>query len=274
MRLSGALRQVAMLVAMLLAVYAVVVGYLYFFQRGFVFVPSGTLASPEESGLPGVAVVTIEAADGTALTAWHAEAEAGKPSVLYFHGNAANLSTRADRFRQILDSGFGLFAASYRGYPGSGGSPSEEALLSDGLELFDWLAERTNSIVIHGESLGTGVAVHVAAERPARALILEAPFTAAVDIAKATYPFVPVGLLMHDQFLSRERIGRVSEPLFIVHGGNDRIVPVEYGRQLFEAANEPKAIRVFEEADHHSLWKAGLWSAALELLEKSGAPHP
>lgn len=268
--LIRAARQIGMLIATGLVVYAAVVGYLYFFQRSFVFQPGGVLGLPEEESLERVAVVAIRAADGTALTAWYAEPEAGKPSVLYFHGNAANLSARADRFRLILDSGFGLLAASYRGYPGSGGYPSERALLADALELFDWLGGRTDSIVIHGESLGTAVAVHVAAERPARALLLEAPFTAALDIAKATYPWAPVTYLMRDPFLSRERIARVAEPLLILHGANDRIVPVEHGRRLFEAANEPKAIRVFEEADHQDLWDVGLWPVALNFLEEHG----
>jgi fermentation-respiration switch protein FrsA (DUF1100 family) len=272
--IRGALRQVAMLIATALAIYAAVAGYLYLFQRSFVFQPGGVLVTPEAAGLPRVEVVTITTADGTALSAWYSEAEAGKPSVLYFHGNAANISDRADRFRQILDSGFGLLAASYRGYPGSEGAPSEAALHSDGLELFDWLSARAESVVIHGESLGTGVAVYVAAEREARAVVLEAPYTSALDIAKATYPWLPVALLMHDPFLSRERIARVSEPLLIVHGAKDSIVPVEHGRRLFEMASEPKDILVFEDADHHHLWEAGLWPAALEFLQKHGVAPP
>lgn len=261
-----------MLVAILLAVYASAVGYLYAFQRSFVFVPGGTLATPAEKGLEGVAVVTLTTADGTELTAWYAEPETGRPSVLYFHGNASNLSARADRFRQIAASGFGLLAISYRGYPGSGGSPSEEALFADGLEAFDWLAERNERIVIHGESLGTAVAAYVAAERSPRALVLEAPFTAALDIARQAYPWVPVGWLMRDPFLSRERIASVDAPLLIVHGARDEIVPVEHGRSLFAAANEPKELRIFEESGHHDLWEDGLWQAVLEFLQtKAGS---
>ena len=259
-----------MLIAIMVAAYGAAVGYLYLFQRSFVFQPGGTLATPAEEGLDSVEIVTITTADGTALTGWHAEPQAGRPSILYFHGNASNISARADHFRPMLDSGFGLLAMSYRGYPGSGGSPSEAALLSDGLELFDWLAARSEAIVPYGESLGSGVAIHVASERPARALILEAPFTAAVDIARATYPWVPVGLLMHDQFVSRERIARVEEPVLIVHGAEDRIVPVEHGRQLFGMAREPKRLQIFEAAGHHDLWDRGLWPVVLEFLEENG----
>jgi fermentation-respiration switch protein FrsA (DUF1100 family) len=159
---------------------------------------------------------------------------------------------------------------SYRGYPGSGGRPSEAALLADGLELFDWLAARVGTIVIYGESLGSAVAIHVAAEREAGAVILEAPFTAAVDVARETYPWIPARLLMRDQFLSRERIGRVEEPALIVHGADDWVVPAEHGRRLFGMAREPKQLKIFEGAGHLDLWDRGLWPAVLEFLRQNG----
>jgi fermentation-respiration switch protein FrsA (DUF1100 family) len=248
------------------AAYLAAAGYLYVFQRDYVFKPGGTLAAPVEP----IEVVTIRSADDTALTGWYAEPQPGRPTLLYFHGNAGNVSGRAERFEEVLASGFGLLAASYRGYPGSEGSPSEAALFADGLALFDWLAERSDDIVVHGESLGSGVATYVAAERPARALVLEAPYTAALDIAAATYPWIPVSLLMSDPFLSREHIKRVEEPVLILHGTADRVIPVEHGRKLFEAAGEPKELVIVEGAGHGDLWDRGLWQAVLGFLEKNG----
>jgi fermentation-respiration switch protein FrsA (DUF1100 family) len=188
--------------------------------------------------------------------------------VLYFHGNAGSLSDRADRFAHIVDSGFGFVAMAYRGYPGSGGSPGEAALYADALEIFDRLASETDAVVLYGESLGTAVATYVAAERPAAALILESPFTAALDIAAATYPWVPVSLLMLDPFLSREHIRRVDEPLLILHGTTDRVVPVAHGRALFAVAGEPKELVIVEGAGHGDLWERGLWSAVLGFLAR------
>jgi hypothetical protein len=101
-------------------------------------------------------------------------------------------------------------------------------------------------------------------------VILEAPFTAAVDIARGAYPWLPVGLLMHDQFLSRERIGRVKEPVLIVHGADDWIVPAKHGRRLFAMAGEPKRLEVFEAAGHEDLWGRGLWPVALDFLQEHG----
>jgi fermentation-respiration switch protein FrsA (DUF1100 family) len=251
------------------AIYLAPVSYLYVFQRSFVFKPGGDLAAPAEKGLAGVDVRSFKMADGVRLTGWYAPAAAGKPSVLYFHGNASNLSGRSDRFQTILASGFGLLAASYRGYPGSGGSPGERQMIADGLALYDWLSRTTGQIVVHGSSLGAGIAVAVAARRDARAVVLEAPFTAAVDIAASQYPWMPVGLLMKDQFRSRERIGDVSEPLLIVHGTDDRVIPVGHGERLYALASEPKTLAIIEGAGHGDLWRRGLWQRVLQLLDEN-----
>lgn len=266
----GIPRAIGLLIVVVIAVYVAAAGYLFVAQRSYVFVPGGALATPSAEGLDAVKVITLRMADGTALTGWYAEAQAGKPTLLYFHGNAGNLSDRAPRFKHVINSGFGLLAVTYRGFPGSGGSPSEAALFSDALEIFDWLAARSNNIVLHGESLGTSVAIYVAAERPARALILEAPFTAALDIAAETYPWVPVSWLMRDPFLSRENIKRVEEPVLIAHGTADAVVPVAHGRKLYEAAGEPKKLLIVEGAGHSDLWTEGLWSEILKFLEEQG----
>jgi fermentation-respiration switch protein FrsA (DUF1100 family) len=264
------LRAIGLLIATVIVVYLAAVGYLYLFQRSYVFAPGGSLATPAEEGLEQTEIVSLRSADGTELTGWYREADPGLPTILYFHGNAGNISDRADRFQQIAASGFGFLAFSYRGYAGSGGLPSEATLFSDGLETFDWLAARSGAIVVHGESLGTAVATYVAAERPTQALILEAPFTAAVDIAAATYPWVPVSFLMRDPFLSREAITKVSEPVLIAHGTEDIVVPVDHGRRLFEFAREPKRLAIFEGAGHANLWDRGLWETVREFLAANG----
>jgi fermentation-respiration switch protein FrsA (DUF1100 family) len=266
-RLRNPIYRTAWLVLLVaVALYLGAVAYLFVFQRDYIFKPSGTLATPAEKALTKVEVVTIRTRDGTELAGWYAEASQGRPTLLYFHGNAGNISGRAARFKQVLDSGFGLLAVSYRGYAGSGGSPSEAALFSDGLEIFDWLAARATSIVVYGESLGTSVATYVAEERPARALVLEAPFTAALDIAAETYPWVPVGLLMRDPFLTRDMIVKIDEPLLIVQGTNDDVVPVEQGKRLFALAHEPKKLAIIDGGTHSDLWDHGLWPIVLGFL--------
>jgi fermentation-respiration switch protein FrsA (DUF1100 family) len=255
----------------LLAAYLAALAYLFLLQRQYVFHPAGRLAAPAERGLADTQIVTLRAQDGVELTGWRRSAAAGRPTILYFHGNGGNISDRAERFAAMIGSGFGLLAFSYRGYPGSGGSPSQAALFSDALEVFDWLDRRTGGgIVLYGESLGSSVAVYVAAERKVDALLLEAPFTAALDIAAAVYPWVPVSLLMRDPFPTREYVGRVSEPMLIVHGADDPVIPAEHGRRLFDMAREPKQLAVIEGALHHDLWEHGLWRLALDFLKRHG----
>jgi len=263
-------RGLLVLIALVAAAYLGAIGYLYAFQRSYVFHPNGVLAAPVELGLADVEIVTLTAQDGTTLTGWHLPAASGQPSILYLHGNAGNLSGRSERFKEVIDSGFGLLAVSYRGYAGSGGSPSEATLFADALLGFDWLADRADGVVVHGESLGTGIATYVAAERPARALVLEAPYTSALDMAGEAYPWVPVSLLMRDPFLTREHIKRVEEPILIVHGTEDRVIPVEHGRRLFELAPEPKQLAIVDGAGHDNLWDAGLWPTVLEFLRANG----
>ena len=264
-RLGAKLRIPLVIVAI---VYLAAAGYLYLFQRSFVFKPGGTLASPADKGLSGVEEVDLEAVDGIMLRAWYARAADGKPTFLYLHGNAGNISGRSDRFGKILSGGYGLLALSYRGYPGSGGAPSEAAFISDGVSAYDWLNERADRIVVYGESIGTGVAVPVAAERDPFAVVLEAPLSAAVDMARDQYPWLPVSLLMKDQFRSRDRVGRISEPLLIVHGTNDNVVPISQGRDLFAHAGGEKELQVIEGAGHGDLWDKGLWPTVDAFVSK------
>jgi pimeloyl-ACP methyl ester carboxylesterase len=264
------LRKTVSSLAIVIAVaYVMAAGYMYLNQRGFVFVPTGELATPAEKGLACVEVETVPMADGTRVTVWRAgPTQEDAPTVLYLHGNSSNVSARWKRFRQILDSGFGLYAPSYRGYPGSGGKPSEDALIADAREHFDRVAGTGAPIILHGESLGTGIATAVAAERPEVALlVLEAPYTALVDMASAQYPWLPVGLLMKDPMPTRERIGEVSSPVMIVHGTEDRIIPVEHGRRLFELAADPKQLLIVDGADHGDLWNNGLWQNVLAAFD-------
>ncbi len=257
----------------LVAAYVAAAAFMYINQRSFVFVPSGALELPADKGLSGVSVESATMADGTEIAVWTAEpSDPDKPTVLYFHGNSGNLSTRWKRFKTILDTGYGLHAPTHRGYAGAGGSPSETALVSDGLEHFDTVAAAGKDIIVHGESLGTGIAAAVAAERPGvKLLVLEAPYTALVDMAAEAYPWLPVGFLMTDQMPTRERIGNVSAPVLIVHGTKDRIIPVEHGRRLFDLAPEPKDLLIIEGAGHGDLWDNGLWDKVQSMDTGGGA---
>src|ERR1700730_8837045 len=192
----------------LLVGYVGAVALLYMVQRALMYFPDTERMPPAAAGLPGAQEILLDAADGERFIAWHVPPRGDQPVVLYLHGNGGALSHRAERFRALAGDGTGLVAIDYRGYGGSSGRPTEAGLLIDAETAYGFAAARYPAarIAVWGESLGTGVAVGLAAERPIGRLVLEAPFTSAVDLAARHYPFVPVRWLMKDQFRSDQRI--------------------------------------------------------------------
>jgi pimeloyl-ACP methyl ester carboxylesterase len=254
------------LIAVIAALYVLAVAYMYVNQRALLFKPSGVLPEPSAVGLADVEVLSLPMSDGTDLTVWSAPAVAeGAPTVLFFHGQSGNLGDRADRLREILNSGFGLLAPSYRGFPGSDGTPSEAAFVADGLALYDQLSAQGQPVVLHGQSLGTGVAAAVAAQRPdAELLVLEAPFTATVDVAAERYPWLPVSLLMHDKFATRDIVGQIEVPTLIFHGTEDVVVPPHHATAL--SAGGAAQLFMIDGGTHNDLWTHGLWQTVQDNL--------
>jgi uncharacterized protein len=168
----------------------------------------------------------------------------------------------------LITAGVGLVAVEYRGYGGSTGSPSERGLIADGEAAYAFAAAhyQVSQIVPWGESLGTGVAVALAAEKPVGRVILEAPFTSTEAIAAKRYWFLPVRLLMSDQFRSDGRIGKVTAPLLILHGVKDTTVPFAMGQRMFALANQPKHIVRFLDGGHDDLDKNGALIAVARFL--------
>lgn len=248
--------------------YAGVVGALYIDQRSLMYFPTARRTPPAEAGLPQATEVVLETSDGEKLVAWHVPPQPGKPIVLFFHGNGDSLAGRARRFRELTAAGVGLLALSYRGYAGSTGSPSEDGLHRDALAAYDFAVARysPDRIVLWGLSLGTGVAVALAAERRIAKLVLEAPYTSTAEVAASIYPFVPVGLLMKDQFHSDQRIPFVKAPILILHADHDQVIPVALGQRLFAMAPEPKRFVHFPKGRHEDLENYGAVAVVLKFL--------
>src|SRR5687767_15079575 len=240
---------------------------MYFAQRSLLYFPDRARTPPAAAGFPQAQEVTLDTADGERVIAWHVPPRGYKPMVLYFHGNGGALNLRVDRFQRLVAGGTGLLALSYRGYGGSSGKPTEDGLIADARAAYAFAAERyAGRIAVWGESLGSGVAVAIASERSVTHVILDAPFTSAADIGAATYPFLPVRLLMKDQFRSDERIARVKAPVLILHGEADRIVPIKYGERLYAMIPGRKRMVRFPRGDHVDLDRHGAMDAALKFL--------
>jgi fermentation-respiration switch protein FrsA (DUF1100 family) len=204
--------------------------------------------------------VRIETADGERIVAWYRAPDEGQPIFLFFDGNAGRPQIWEGRWRRIVESGAGFLAVYYRGYSGSTGAPSESGLRLDARAGYDWLIARgytPDNIVIHGFSLGSGVAVQLAADHPARALILEAPFTGVDDLAASHFSFARY--LIRDDWRSRDYIGRVEMPVLIVHGDADSVIPFAQAEQLFALAREPKQFVRMPGSDHATLVRDGIY---------------
>jgi len=235
-------------------VYALTVALGYFAQRKLMYFPIPERVAPSEVGLSGVEERIIQTPDGERVVAWYGRAQPGQPTILYFHGNGGNLALRAERIRRYLDRGQGILMMSYRGYSGSTGSPTEAANVADARLAYDLLVNEgvaPEDIILYGESLGTAVAARIAAERPVGGLILDSPFTSAVDVGARHYPFFPVRLLMQDRYEVLPYVEKIRAPLLVIHGERDEIVPVDMGRQVYAAANSPKKLVTFPLAGHN-----------------------
>jgi fermentation-respiration switch protein FrsA (DUF1100 family) len=257
------------LLAAAVLIYGAMVVAMYVLQRSVMYpAPQQTRTAPAAAGFPQAQEIILDAADGEKIVTWHVPPQAGRPVIIFFHGNGEVIAWRVQRFRELTAAGIGLVAVSYRGYGGSTGSPSEAGLIADAEAAYRFAAERyaPERIVPWGYSLGSGVAVALASKHPVGKLILEAPFTSAADIGAAAFPYLPVRWLLKDGFHSDERIGAVHAPLLVMHGEKDTVVPIRFGEKLFAVANEPKRMVRFPQGDHVNLEAQGAVKAGLKFL--------
>ncbi len=272
------MRWVKLAVISSILAYMGITGLVFAGQRYLLFSPSDgrELAAANWQAIENTDRFFIHTSDGEKLSAWYVAPQSGQPVFLFFHGKGGKIHIKKWRWRRIIKQGAGILTLSYRGYPGSTGTPSELGLHEDAKAAYAWLRTKhpPEQIVIHGLSLGTGVAVALAENVKARALILEAPFSAAVDIAGERYPFLPVTWLMSDPFLSRERIGNVAMPVLIAHGTKDTVIPYHHAKRLFQRAKEPKKLVTMPGSDHNTLVRDGLYPHIWRFLNAQQTQQP
>ena len=228
---------------------------LYWFANRSIYYPS---RYPEglwdlQSQL-GASDVWLETADGLRLHGWQVGHPGARFITLYFHGNAGNITDRYPHFLEITSAGSSLLMIDYRGYGKSAGRPSENGLYKDADAAYDHLIRsgyRPDQIILHGESLGTAVAIDLASRRSCAALVVEAPFTSAKDVARTVLPVIGPALTW--AFDSQGKIGRVHAPTLFIHGDRDEIIPLRLGQALFAAAPEPKSFWIVPGAHHNDI---------------------
>lgn len=261
------------LIAGALVLYALVLAGLIVFERRLLYTPFEGPRTPEAGGLVGFRILGLTTHDGLTLPVWVKDAEPGRPTILHFHGNGGGNHISLDRLKALADRGFGIRAMEYRGYLDAPGQPTEADIKADALALVDAALGdglRPQDLVIYGWSLGSGVAVPTAVARPVRALILETPFTAAVDVAAWRFPILPVRLLMKDQWRSRDHAGKLTTPTLILHGTRDDIIPFRHAPALHAMIGAPKQLKVYDGADHMNLPSRGAIDDMVAFIETWG----
>lgn len=225
------------------AVYVATTAMMYVFQDRLLYDPDPRRTPPSDVGLTMAEEIALKSADGTSLVAWYTPPQAGQPTILFLHGKGGALKDRPNRYRHYVGNGFGVLFLSYRGFGGSEGIPSEPGFIADATAAYNWLLAAgmtPEQIVLVGESLGTGVAVQLAAREKVGAVALEAPYASVAEVAAQRYWWVPVNYLIKDRYDSLARIAEIGVPLLIHHGDVDRAVPIASGRKLYDRAKAPK----------------------------------
>ena len=231
-----------------------------FFENSFIYFPTkypeGDWKAPARMQNK-VEEVEFEASDGVKIHGWFVKGDGAKHTLLFFHGNAGNLSDRADWVDTLASLPTDILAIDYRGYGKSEGKPNEEGVYRDAMAAYQWLTETrkipANKIILYGKSLGGAPACELASRVPCGGLILQSTFTNAKDMAGTMMPLLPVKWFMRHRFDNLGKIAKIEIPKLIVHSRNDEIIPYAMAERLHEAAKEPKSLVTYDGAGHNDL---------------------
>ena len=236
-------------------IYFLVLVFLYFYQRSLLYHPNENNYSGDKISVD-IEKVKIQTSDNIELLGWYHEKNLKDyKTLVYFHGNAGSLENRIHKLNHFQDMNINFLIIAWRGFNGNKGKPSEKGLYVDGKSTIDWLIKKgvdEKNLILYGESLGTGVATHLAQNKNYAGVILETPFTSMIDAAKNFYPYIPINLLLKDKFENYKKVKNINSPILIMHGEVDQIVPFSMGKKIYELANNPK-YSYFTKYDNHMM---------------------
>ena len=259
------------LLTLSLVIYLAACAALFFSQDSLLFKPNYQVAD-KNTIFPEAIEHRIPVNDTLSLQAWfRPPSHKDAITVVMLHGNAGNLSTRKRHIDNFRDTERGFLIFSWRGYGNNPGKPSEVGLYEDAQAVLNWLNQKgipDTHIVLYGESLGSGVAIQMAAHRQLKGVMLGAPYTSITEMAKRDYPWMPIELLLKHPFDSLSKLPQVTESLAILHSRDDRVIPFALGKELAERSQAPKRFYDFSDRGHTGFNKTDLDTALTWILEQ------
>ena len=254
----------------IVAIYLIVLIFLFFFQRNLMYHPDENNYSGDNLEV-NIEKVNVKTTDNINLLGWfHNKNLKSYKTIVYFHGNAGTLENRIHKLNHFKDMDVNFLIISWRGFSGNSGKPSEQGLYKDGKGTIDWLKKMglaEKDIILYGESLGTGIATEIAQNNNCAGLVLETPFTSMIEAAKKFYPYIPVALLLKDKYDNQNKIKNINIPVLVMHGEVDQIVPFWMGQKIHEMANQPKYSYFTKSDDHMMVYDEKLVFALKTFIE-------
>ena len=235
--------------------YLIIVIILFIFQRNLLYHPSENNYFGDQLKV-SIEKIRVKTNDEVELLGWfHKKDLKNFKTIIFFHGNAGSLENRIHKINHFKDININFLIVAWRGFSENQGKPSEKGLYEDGESSIKWLNKKgikNENIILYGESLGTGIATHLAQNNNFAGVILESPFTSMIDAAKNVYPYFPINILLKDKYENDKKIKNIKSPILIMHGEKDKIVPFWMGKKLYELANKPK-YSYFPKNDNHMM---------------------
>ena len=245
--------------------------FMYKQQYLLLYQPKTEKISPDQVNAKNANIIKVKTSDNVILEGWYFRPQKENMKIIvYFHGNGWVIGNGYQNVKYLLDNGYGLLMVEYRGYSGNNGKITEQRLYKDSRAFIDWLHNNKNipynAMIFYGESLGTALAIKMASEYNPYSLILFSAFSSMLDLAWERYPYIPVNILLKDQYRNDLVISNIKSPILFLHGQKDKLVPIKYGRKLFEKANKPKDMKVYEYGTHTNLYNLGAREAVISFL--------
>ena len=243
------------IILIILVLYFFILLIVFLFQQNLLYHPTENNYSGDQLTVK-VKKVAIKTNDNLELLGWFHEKDLNSlKTIVFLHGNTGKLENRIHKINHFKNMDINFLIIAWRGFSGNAGKPSEKGLYEDAESAVRWLKRKglkNKDIVLYGESLGTGIAIHIAQNNKFAGVILESPFTSMVDAAKNVYPYFPIRLLLKDKYENDKKIKNIESPILIMHGQKDQIVPFWMGKKIYKLANDPK-YSYFSEYDNHMM---------------------